>query len=744
MKKASIRPRLIYFLVGAVSLLFQVILVRRLLAVFFGNELTIGALFAGWMFWFGLGGLIFVPGPGPGRDRQGVLSAILFLGALAFMLGSGATWLVNEIFHLGRGDMAGLGTILLAGFALCAPVCVLLGAGFNFAAAGFGADEKNLVSLYLWESLGSAAAGLLSMAMVGVVSATAQVIIGAMVCALTAALVLSQKTDRAASAAAVLAACLLLLAGSGRIEKHLVAWRWPGQQVLLEQESKYSTVTVTAESGQVSFWMDGYHAFSYPDLESAEYAAHLPLSMCKDPGRVLLIGGGLAGPGREILKYPVRELVYVQIDKSLPRLEQKYIRDFSQILKSDRVRVINQDAWMFLMGRTEKFDAIILNFSSPGAAGLNRYFTKEFFQLARQRLNPEGVLGLVAGGSGNYLSEAQAALLGNALVTLNTVFNNVALLPLGRNYLVGGNSDGVTEDPEKIISRLKTRGIETRYVRDYFLRDNLSRERVETAHERASPFMFAPANTLARPSGYYLATLNWLEQAGPGQRELADRILEIGPLPFLAGLLAFLALSLALVAWGKKPMFAALAIFAIGFGGICAELVLLIAFQSALGNVYYLLGFLVAVFMTGLAAGAFIYQRFQARLERRVVRRVRDALLLEAVSLMLCWVGVSLLFRRPQGIAVSVLVISSLMFLVALFSGLGFALCARLFHETNPAAIGRTAGWINAWDHFGSAASAFLVAAFMAPMFEIWFGLWFSVCLMVAVLVAGLVLLRSV
>jgi len=745
MEKTGLKSRVIYFLFGVVSLWSQVILVKRLLGVFYGNELTIGALFAGWMFWSGVGGLLSGGRADRSRNPGRSLSFLLLLCAMVFALSASLVWFSRYIFGFSPGVMAGFEITLLAGFLFSGPTCIILGAAFNYAARSFKADEANLVSLYLYEALGSAAAGIASLFLSGRISTLNQIFICAMLSVLAGAVMLENRIARAAAASALVVCCGMLYLFSGQMENSLVRWRWSGQEVVIEKESKYSAITITRREAQTTFWLDGFPAFSFPNREFFEKVVHLPLAMCENPARVLLIGGGLVPASQELFKYPVQELVYVQMDPELTRLEEKYLPGFEELKSDRRVKIVHQDARIFLKGNSERFDAILVNLPSPETANINRYYTREFFGLARANLQKSGVLGLSAGSSGNYLSDAQAELLANALITLHTVFREVAMLPLDSNFLVASDSSAlVTENPDRIIGRLQERGIATRFVREYYLRDNLNPERMASVRERVARFMAQPVNQDLRPRGYYLSSLLWLEQASPEWRSVINRLLAVSLRPLAYALAGFFALALALVFIGRKKAFANLAMFAVGFAGIAAELILILAFQVGYGYIFYLVGALVSAFMAGLALGAYFYERLKARLEKRALASFPWIMTGEALALLLAVPGLSAAVKWNSGPVFTLALIFSLLILVAIFSGLAFPVCAHIYRSAGESGIGATAGWINASDHFGSCLGAFAAAAFLVPLFGLQFGLLFSLMLVGAALASGIALARPV
>ena len=743
MRGFSKRAVLIYLLYGVVCLLMQVILIRRLLSVFYGNELTIGALFAGWMFWTALGSFIFLRRSDRAKNPELELAVIFLLCGLLFFATSSLTWLVRYIFRFTPGELLGFELVLLAGFIFTAPVCILLGASFNYQARLFKGDEANLVWLYLLEASGSALAGIIfSLAMAGRISAMSQIIICSVLFFLTSILLLKRFSSQVFGVLLCGVILFLLLFFSSRIENFLVRLRWKGQEVLCETESKYATITITRRGELVNFWLDGLPAFSYPDPEHFEKIIHLPLAMTREPKKVLLIGGGLKGAMEEIFKHPVKKLVYLQIDPRLTELEAKYLGGFSFQEKSALLQVYYLDARIFLRQSEERFDAIILNLPDPETANLNRYYTKEFFQLAKAHLNPDGVLGLSLGTSGNYLTPAQAGLLAEGVLTLKQVFSRVAVLPLGTNYLVAGEGSWITEDPMVLVSRLKQRGVSTYFVREYYLKDNLSPERLLFTRQSLERYLNQPVNTDLRPRGYYLSSLLWLEQANPSLRAGVKRILQISFKPLFISLMIYLILSLGIVFARRISGLGLVSIFGIGFVGIGGELILMLGFQVAYGYVYHLVGALVSGFMVGLSFGAYLYQRYLAFWKKRVLWKLLGVVWGEIISLLLSWVLLRVLISLHPGAGVSLSVILGLLILVAVFSGLCFPLSAYAFGLSREKKMGAIAGWINALDHLGSSIGAVFCSAILIPLFGLEFALGFFALLLLAGALPGMIFYR--
>jgi len=748
------RSRAIFFILGAAAVLAQVILLRKLLAVFSGNELTLGAVLAGWMVWTGLASALLGPASDRIRKPAPLLAGVLLLAALILPLTTLAVTQVKPWLGHDPSELVGLPVVILASFLITGPLCALLGFSFNLCSRLVAEARLAVPRVYLWEALGAGAAGsIFTLLLAGRTSAFAQVHLTSGLLILGAALVPARRPVRIALAAAAAAAIVsgALLPPAFSLDALFLRLRWPGENVLFETDSPYANLTVIEREAERTFFVDGFPAFTTPNPEPAEYVAHLPLSMCPSPRRVLLIGGGLGDVAKEILKHPVERLDYVQIDPALTRLEESFGR-LAEALHSDpRIRIHHEDARRFLSRAAERWDAVILNLPAPESAQINRFYTADFFQRVRAHLNRDGVIGLQAGEAGNYLTDAQAALLATLRNTLLGVFDRAVVLPLGNFYLVAGDAGGkiggeeaaettgtfspVTDDPHRLLAVLQARGIQTRWVRDYYLFANLSAERLSSVERRISGRHHLPLNRDLNPRGYFLGMELWAEQAGPDMTRLLDLAARLSR-PSLAW--PALLLLLVGVSLGRRPSraqrsAAVIAVLVMGFAGMAAEVAVMMAFQIIQGYVYQVLGLIVAAFMVGLAAGArFGEWRTQGGADSSLVWLGRlELLLLPALGLV--WLVILWLHRvTPSGLVTAVWLSAALFFLAAVSGGL-FSLAAAVLIGGRKK-VGTTAGWINGADHLGGALGALLTSALIIPVFGLAEALGFSALLTAAAL----------
>lgn len=152
-----------------------------------------------------------------------------------------------------------------------------------------------------------------------------------------------------------------------------------------------------------------------------EALVHPPLITHPHPKKVIILGGGEGATLREVLRHQsVQQAIMVDIDEDLVKICQKYLPEWSAGAFSDpRSKLIFTDARQYLEANEEKFDVIISDLTEPVCEGLSIYlFTREFFELLKRRLNPEGVLVLQAGSADEKYSQFMSSLV----KTLENVF----------------------------------------------------------------------------------------------------------------------------------------------------------------------------------------------------------------------------------------------------------------------------------------------------------------------------------
>ena len=155
--------------------------------------------------------------------------------------------------------------------------------------------------------------------------------------------------------------------------------------------------------------------FSTHNVEQIEETVHYAMAQRPDARRVLLISGGVSGTAREVLKYPVEAVDYVELDPLILEVARRFL---PESLADPRIHVIQADGRLFVRQTHERYDVVIVDVPDPSTSQLNRFYTREFFAEVRRILAPGGVLSFSLGTYENYLGKELARLIGVAHRTL--------------------------------------------------------------------------------------------------------------------------------------------------------------------------------------------------------------------------------------------------------------------------------------------------------------------------------------
>jgi spermidine synthase len=102
----------------------------------------------------------------------------------------------------------------------------------------------------------------------------------------------------------------------------------------------------------------------------------------------------------------------------VPEVAREYFGSVNHdVLKNPKVRVVADDARHFLQTTTETFDAITSDPLDPWVKGAATLYSREFFETARRRLNPGGVMTLYV-----QLFESSAQAVKSEVATFFAVF----------------------------------------------------------------------------------------------------------------------------------------------------------------------------------------------------------------------------------------------------------------------------------------------------------------------------------
>ncbi|MBN2070926.1 MAG: fused MFS/spermidine synthase [Candidatus Krumholzibacteriota bacterium] len=133
-------------------------------------------------------------------------------------------------------------------------------------------------------------------------------------------------------------------------------------------------------------------ASTYVDMKTQTLLTHFPMLFHKDPKSVMVLGLASGITAGEVLCYPVDRLDILEISNQVVSASSFFDRWNRDVLSDPRTHLIIQDARAHLQLTNQGYDVIISEPSNPWMAGLAALFTSEFFSLAREKLNDDGIL----------------------------------------------------------------------------------------------------------------------------------------------------------------------------------------------------------------------------------------------------------------------------------------------------------------------------------------------------------------
>jgi len=585
-------------LLGFLATTFQIYFMREFSAHFYGNELSFGFVLASWLLWGGLGSLSASKIRFSPKRFARMYLAIIIL----FPLSLGILRLSRLIMGLSPGETTGMFPMLLFSISLTCLINLPLGLLFVWNARNMNGD---VARVYFWESAGAALGGILvHFGLIPLFSNWR----GAAILGILATLAVLVLFDRKSTRPFLLLAWLVL-AAAFVLDFPAQKYSWRPFRLVEARDTPHGKLQAIKTEEQVSLYSNGLLAYSSADIAAAEESVHFALIQVPRARDVLLVGGGVGGGLREVLKYPETRVDYVEIDPQIIAMSRRLLPDEElRPLLDARVRLFNEDGRAFLQSTPKKYDAVILNLPEPATAQLNRFYTKEFFELARGHLTCGGVFSFRVPSAENYISRPLQGFLAVLFATLASVFPEVEVVPGDSNIFLASSAP-LSIGLGAVGGRVAALGLDNAFVRREMLVSRLDPARIEYLKNKMRGFA-SRLNRDLSPVCYFFNSVLWASQFHGAESKLLGFFSGLPSFWLLDVPLALYVITLAMLAILKKPAARYLAPLAtMGFTTIVLEIIILLAFQTFWGYVYSQLALLLTMFMGGLALGSWLSLR---------------------------------------------------------------------------------------------------------------------------------------
>lgn len=492
--------------------------------------------------------------------------------------------------------------------------------------------------------------------------------------------------------------------------------RFPNQKLIETKNSPYGNIAVTETNGQYNFYESGLLIETSQEGFSTEEIAHLPLLFHREPQKILLIGNGINGTLKEILKHWPNKVFYLELDPKMIVITEKYASpENRQILDDERIKIINADARNYFKKNPNLFDVIIVNLPNPSTALINRFYSEDFFKDIKTHLYPYGIFMVKLSLSANYFGPEIENLDNSVFKALKNVFPSVLILPED-NHLFIGSLDKIDYDYWPLYSRIIIRDIQTNFINEAYLKYRLNNDRIKTLLNDLETNQ-AQINRDQKPIGYYYNFVYWISIFYP---KLAKFFQSLTNIKFI-WIIIFIFLGF-LVLFPKKrenntrkllPFIMATA----GFSLMVIEIIILFGFQVFYGYLYYKISLIIALLMAGMALGGWLAFKNLNKTKINSLIKIHCLIILFSLLILL---GFNFLFSntiKPSAEIEIIFLLSAM--LIGAIVGFEFPIVNKLYLE-NKNDASKKVGIIYGADLIGSCLGASLVSIFLLPIFGIY------------------------
>jgi spermidine synthase len=675
------------FLVGLVSSSVQLLLLREMLNISGGYELVTGIFLGSWLIGSSIGAALAQSSRLTDLKKINLIFSLSPVFSIVIML------FLSRMF-LNTGETPSFLVSLIYTFLVLLPFCMVSGFTFvkliSFARSGHDFSPGRSFSL---ETIGGVVAGILVSLLTSGILNTYQLLLLIILLSLSYVLLFYYLENSGYKLAARL--IILVLASGIIISSPDLLFRQillPGISVTGSEDTPYGNITYGEYKGEKSTYYNHRLLIYNYDVVEREENIHYAMLQSQSPGKVILISGSLDTQLPEILKYPVKEIIYIERDLALTRAWSSP-SDTLQV----KLSIVNSDAFRFIRKTGGLADVIILSVPPPSTLQLNRYYTTEFFRAVRRKLTNDGIFMCSPGPGNNYFNKESIDLYSSIFNSLSSVFRNVKPVVGNKLYFIASDK----EISVSFCQLTEAKKISNLYVGPDFLSDDLISKKTEEVTGLMDRGM------RQNKSSFPVASFHF--QSYTFSRFTGEKI------PALIIMTIIFASPLLLLKKRYMLMYFSASALA-GF-----EIIILLTLQIIIGNMYQLTGLVIAGLMAGLAVGS------GAKL------KIPGGFSLEktGILLLVIYTLTGLLYNLLLGLKYDIPALG----IIILYAFLPALLTGRLFHEltVNSNEIS-TASSVYSADLAGSALGFILVTGVAIPVL----GIKSSIFLLSSLIFAGL------
>jgi spermidine synthase len=276
----------------------------------------------------------------------------------------------------------------------------------------------------------------------------------------------SRSVGGTAALTAVLALAAYLAVNVGPTPGMLIAYgrrimtSAPRSQLLYSGEGINSSIAITRwDDGAVQFHVSGKVEASTEsyDMRLQRMLGHIPALFHSGPHSVLVVGFGAGVTAGTFVVHPeVRRIVICEMEPLIPPIATRFFGNENFHVATDpRTEIVYDDARHFVLTTPEKFDIITSDPIHPWVKGSATLYSREYFELVKDHLNPGGVVTQWV-----PLYESNAETVKSEVATFFDVFPNGTVWAndvdgAGYDIFLLGTAEPMRIDVDKLMERLR-------------------------------------------------------------------------------------------------------------------------------------------------------------------------------------------------------------------------------------------------------------------------------------------------
>jgi len=424
-------------------------------------------------------------------------------------------------------------------------------------------------------------------------------------------------------------------------------------RILAVQGNPYGPAILTEKDSVISLYINGSLVQTSEDKAFEEEFIHTAFSSLKKYNHVLLMGRFSQVYIDEIHKYSIGQITSVWFNPA----------------ETD-IPAVADDPVRYLHATSEKYDLILMNIPPPSTLALNRFYTAEFFLLVKDRLTEGGIFCFSIPSRRDILSPAFRDFNSTIIDTLSRgIFPHYLAIPGDHMMLLARKYRPITA--LSLLDNFKNNNKPTSFFTFYHLKDRLDPARRSFLHDRFHHRAYDKLPMLNRdfkPFGFLdyllLEQKKFYPKLSVNIRVLQKTI----PAGFI---LVVLLMSLLNIFFKKANVL--LHAGCLGFLSIAASATIYISFQIISGALFWKLGLLVGIFMAGLSLSSYL-QSIRMTKEKPSQRQLSFLYLL-----WLAVFGLLLLITKTQHLAPNIeWTLLGISCLAGALTGLGYPLLIQM------------------------------------------------------------------